>query len=475
MQQRPNLTLFSDKLFGETSGEHHLADPRVSRLVAQAMRELQEQAGRAYGVLSQNAQEALPFALSGFLARLLLLQPAPGYTQKVTRFWVNAQREMLCRLKLDRAKIEQRFADGHSCGQLTEVTLDLSDRHNQGRSVAALTFESGLKLVYKPRDIGIEDWYFQTLAYLDQIGAPLPFLTPKVLRRPGYGWVQFISHRRCRSKEEVSRYYRNAGAMVCVLYIIGAADCHFQNLVACGEYPVLVDAETLFQPELSDSEPTSVTRTGMVPQWRFGPQGEAYDISALGCVATRSTHFWIPNWSATGLRFELGVLSPHQNVPFPLTESFTPQSYVEEMVSGLSKTYCFLADHRRQLAAQIQSAKYLPVRYIFRETLEYYEAINDGLRSGASRRITLGALPRFRAVFDPFRHDEVHALEQLDIPRFTLPASSCDLGGVERCFRESGFALVTNRMEGLCEQDLERQVDALRLAWSLARLFTSLQ
>lgn len=263
--------------------------------------------------------------------------------------------------------------------------------------------------------------------------------------------------------------------MVCVLYIIGAADCHFQNLVACGEYPVLVDAETLFQPELSDSEPTSVTRTGMVPQWRFGPQGEAYDISALGCVATRSTHFWIPNWSATGLRFELGVLSPHQNVPFPLTESFTPQSYVEEMVSGLSKTYCFLADHRRQLAAQIQSAKYLPVRYIFRETLEYYEAINDGLRSGASRRITLGALPRFRAVFDPFRHDEVHALEQLDIPRFTLPASSCDLGGVERCFRESGFALVTNRMEGLCEQDLERQVDALRLAWSLARLFTSLQ
>jgi class II lanthipeptide synthase len=474
VQTKPNLILFSDKLFPSSSGDHHSSDLRISSLVEQARHDLKAQAGETYGVLTQQAQEDLPVTLSGFMARLLLLEPDPEYLQMAVRFWIAAQREMLFRLQIDRTEIERCFCNGCSSGQLIEVALDLSDRHDQGRSVAALTFDSGLKLVYKPRDIGIEDWYFRALTWLNRIGAPLPFQTLQVLRRPEYGWVQFIPHRRCRSKQELRQYYRNAGALLCLLYVLRAQDCHFQNLLACVENPVLVDVETLFQPQLADSELPSVAQTGMIPHWRFGPEGQAYDVSALGCVTPQSTHFRIPSWSATGVQFELGVLMPRENVPFPLQDSFSPQSYVEEMASGFGETYRFLADHRRQLIAQIQSAACLRVRYIFRETVEYYEALNGGLRSTATPGITLSALPHSRAVFDSLRQHEVHALEQLDIPRFMLPATSCDLCGVENCFSGSGFELVADRIERLREEDLEQQENLLRLSWSFFGVSNSL-
>lgn len=475
LPSKPSVCLFSNNLFSASPHQEYSRDPRISRLVAQARRQLKAQAGKAYGVLSPEAREDTRIALSEFLVRLLLWQPDSGYVQQVIKFWVNAQAEMLHRLQLDRIEIEKHLSQGHSCEKLKAVALDLSDRHSQGRSVAVLTFDSGLKVVYKPRETSIEKWYFQTLACLNQIGAPLPFATLKVLSRPTYGWVQFIPHRRCRSKEEITWYYRNAGALLCVLYVLGATDCHFQNFVACFEYPVMVDAEMLFQPGLSDSELNSVVRTGMVPQWIFGPQGQAYDVSALGCVVPRSTHLLVPKWDGTEVGFEFGVLVPCENVPFSLTDPFTPQSYVDEMVRGFSDTYRFLAYRRQHLIRQIHKAQGLRIRYLIRGTVEYYEAISEMLHSKSGGGIKLKPLPQSHAVFDPLQQDEVQALERLDIPRFTLPANSRNLSGVQSCFTASGFEVAANLIKRLCEQDLERQAKFLRLAWGLSRVSELLQ
>ena len=474
MQAKRSLNLFSDKLFPVPSDELHLNNPIISSLVERAREELKAQAGDACSLLSPQAQEQLPSALSGLLARLLLLGSDSEYLEKAVRFWVEAQCEMLLRLQLDRTEIEEIFYNGDHCGQVKEFILDLSDRHDRGRSVAALTFESGLKLVYKPRDIGIEAWYFHTLQWLNQIGAPLPFQILRVLSRPGYGWVQFISHRRCCCDDELVQYYRNAGALLCLLHVLRAQDCHFQNLVACGKYPVLVDAETLFQPQFTDSEIASVERTGMIPHWRFGPQGQAYDVSALGCVVPRLTHFWIPRWRDTGVQFEFGVLTPQENVPFSVDDPITPQSYVEDMVEGFAETYLFLVDHRSPLLAKIKTAAGLQVRYLVRETVEYYEALNDGLGSTTISGVTLRTLTKSRAVFDPLLPDEVNALKQLDIPRFTLPTTSCDLCEVENSFRACGLEMAIDHIERLGARDLEQQVTKLRLSWSLFRLASSL-
>lgn len=128
------------------------------------------------------------------------------------------------------------------------MKTDLSDRHNGGRAVLALQFSSGLRLVYKPKDLGTDEAFFSILTWLNCNGAPLQFRTLRVLRKPGYGWQEFVEQRPCENDQDVRHYYLRAGQLLCVIYVLSGTDCHFDNLVACAEHPVLIDTETLFQP-----------------------------------------------------------------------------------------------------------------------------------------------------------------------------------------------------------------------------------
>jgi lantibiotic modifying enzyme len=280
---------------------------------------------------------------------------------------------------------------------------------------------------------------------------------------------------RCRSEEGLGRFYRNAGALLCLLHVLAGADCHFQNLIACGDDPVLVDAETLFQPQLGNNGFHSIAETGMLPNWRFGPGDEAYDVSSLGCISPRLTHFLIPVWTSDSIQFQPGTLTPESNVPFPSDESPHPEDYVEEMISGFAQTYRFVLDNRHLLLEEVSHAANLHVRYVFRETIEYYETLNRALESQQSPSLHLPALTPAQVALDQLRDTEVLALEQFDIPRFTRAAASRDLCGVEGCFGRSGYERVAHRVEHLSLEDLARQEQVIRLSWSMFRLSRSLR
>ena len=41
--------------------------------------------------------------------------------------------------------------------------------------------------------------------------------------------------------------------MLALVYVLEGSDCHFENIIACGEYPVLVDIEALMHHRTSES------------------------------------------------------------------------------------------------------------------------------------------------------------------------------------------------------------------------------
>lgn len=170
----------------------------------------------------------------------------------LTDFWVDATEEFIRRLASDWSEISTTFQA--ELRQVIAVESALSDPHNQGRCAIALTFDSGLKLMYKPKDLGIEEAYFQFLSWLNQQGAPLPFKLLKVINRSTYGWVEYVEHLPCSDKGEAERYYQRAGMLLCVVYALQGTDCTDENLIACGEHPVLVDMETLMYPQVQFSE-----------------------------------------------------------------------------------------------------------------------------------------------------------------------------------------------------------------------------
>src|SRR6185369_4077964 len=104
--------------------------------------------------------------------------------------------------------------------------------------------------------------------------------------RGSYGWIEFVLAQSCTSVAEVRRFYQRQGGYLALLYALEATDLHFENLIAAGEHPILVDLETLFHQRLSvagmdDTDQLanralydSVLRVGLLPQ-RLWSNGES--------------------------------------------------------------------------------------------------------------------------------------------------------------------------------------------------------
>jgi lantibiotic modifying enzyme len=88
-------------------------------------------------------------------------------------------------------------------------------------------------------------------------------------------------------QEEIKRYYQRAGQLLCLLYVLGANDCHNENLIACGEHPVLVDLETLmhhpFREIAGQERKEGAEALSLAHQQLDGFCDADWSIATLGC------------------------------------------------------------------------------------------------------------------------------------------------------------------------------------------------
>ena len=411
--------------------------------------------------------------------------------------WVEATQDLLERLTEDRDAIERMIGDGGPLGTVVAIETGLSDPHRGGRTVSVLTFRAGRKLVYKPKDLGTEQAFSQLLAWLNARGTPLAYKVPRVLPRGNYGWVEHVPHLPCVTSEEARRFYLRAGQLLSLLYVLAGTDCHRENLVACGEHPVLLDVETLLHhsprlyPEADDAWAMaraeladSVLSTGLLPNWETTEGERASDVSALHTAATDELTLQAPRWQydADTDRMELGVAPV--TLPVPASQPVLGgvplrlEDHVTDVVDGFTAGYRFLLAQRSALQSSGSPLDCLGrqrVRLIHRNTRAYgsvHQALRDPawLRDGADRSIELDRLARSMVLVAqdsppcwwPLVADEQIQMEDGDIPYFSARAdermvalSSGQL--VDGCIRTSGWARVNERLDKLSDADLAEQ------------------
>ena len=129
---------------------------------------------------------------------------------------------------------------------LTNLALSAGDSHEQGSSVAILHFNN-IKLVYKPRDLRIGAIFQKFLDWCAVNSGLLDLKIPRGIYRKEYTYTEFIGKTHCKSHEDVSNFYLRYGYLVAVCYLLGINDLHLENVIAMGEYPVIIDIETMFQ------------------------------------------------------------------------------------------------------------------------------------------------------------------------------------------------------------------------------------
>jgi hypothetical protein len=327
--------------------------------------------------------------------------------------WCDQVAELLTRLAADRTALSHAFLGGQPPGPIVEMRCGLSDPHNHGRTVMLLRFASG-SVIYKPRP-GDGEWeWFSFLEGMNAQSFRPKLRTARVLRREGYCWMECIESFSCIDEAAARRFYRRIGGIIGAAYLLRAADCHRDNVIAAGEDPVLIDAEALWHGHLSAKAQTPVEllyRTGFLP----GPNPRS--LQSRSSVLGRANGKHVPKICGQALR---------------------PAHYQREILAGFCRAWrCVLGTKSRRAAflrrlRRITSRKR---RFIYRPT-EAYTAIArasiqpGAVRSGIERDLLIARLCSRRTAPPTVIHAEIDALKRLDVPYFirrtnaSLPAES---------------------------------------------------
>ncbi|MFB9601669.1 type 2 lanthipeptide synthetase LanM family protein [Streptomyces roseofulvus] len=401
---------------------------------------------------------------------------------------VDAAAELLGRFAADRAALVADLLDGVDPGALAVLDLGHGDTHQRGRAVALLRFADGRTVVYKPRPLDQHGSFDRLVAWL---GARLPGLGPRTartVRRDGYGWLEFIAGRPCRSVAELDRFYRRQGALLALLYAVDGVDMHHENLVACGDQPVPVDVETLLHPSVpvaatAGPDPaaaalaSSVHRTCLLPQLLIGEHG-ALDISAVGGGRAELSPTDLVGWADAGtdtmrLVRRRAPYAASPNRPSLDGREVDPGAYEAALLSGFRAGYDTLVAHRAELLATdgpLAALGAAPARLVGRATRLYAtlldEAAHPEVLGDAVDRDVLFSLLYAESAGDPVRRRLVeHEIEDLwdgDVPVFTHRPDGADVWSsrgvrLPGLLAAPGLAAAERKVSALGEVDRHRQ------------------
>ncbi|MCG8923420.1 type 2 lanthipeptide synthetase LanM family protein [Lentzea sp. CC55] len=395
---------------------------------------------------------------------------------------VSAHHELSARYTRDRGEIVRTLFDGHDPGALVSIETGRGDAHQQGRTVAVLTFDRGRKLVYRPRPIGLHVRFTQQLDWLSQ-RTGITFRAPRLLARDGYGWIEHVEHEPCADVAGVAEFYRRLGALLALLYAVDGTDMHYENLIACGDQPVLVDVETLFHPTLSPAtDPAvlalvrSVHRTALLPHVLLGDNGVA-DVSGVGGDHGVLSPLDVVDWADAGTDRMRLVRRPRastgaRNRPLLGGVPAEPADYQDSLLAGFRSGYDAVVDHRDELLRLLRACADEEVRFVARATRQYARLLDESthpsvLADALDRDLAFAVLVADDPLLDRLVPFEVSDLWRGDVPLFTCRPGSTDLWTASGLrlpgmLPEPGLHAVTRKVLAMNEVDRHDQQWVIR-------------
>ncbi|UVJ30095.1 type 2 lanthipeptide synthetase LanM [Staphylococcus aureus] len=210
-----------------------------------------------------------------------------------TNYLIKNFTDLLIRINSDYIEI-QDFLKLKSLN-LQDIILSTGDSHEQGKSVSILHFNNK-KLVYKPKNLEISKVFsnFLEWCYDSSNSNLLSLKIPKGIFKDTYTYNEFIDFDICKNVKDIENYYTRYGQLIAICYLLNLNDLHIENLIACGEHPVIIDIETIFQVPINmegenlhikltrELELESVSSSFLLPtKLNIGIDDDQVDLSAL--------------------------------------------------------------------------------------------------------------------------------------------------------------------------------------------------
>jgi len=359
------------------------------------------------------------------------------------------------------------------------------DTHNNGSSVAIITFEQGEKLVYKPRSVSGE------LGYTNFISEINKFISPKmstltVVDFGNYGFTSFGE-----TNEEKKDMFQ-AGRLACLMFLLNASDMHFSNILWTNDGPLPIDLETLFHPSrirsgIPESKRSayhamekSVYGTGVLPiTLSKKSSNESVDVGFTGIRNQNSVSPFKTFDIKDGFSPDIKVVWKKQSIDHTLSTDNDLESLIhercEQIIEGFSDFYLQILQQKESfINAAIKSFSNAKLRYIHNMTYRYEQILRILTDAEPSRNIdTSQALLSRIGILGMSSDNNLVLSECKQLWNGDIPYFSVNFNGTEVFYEnevvssistspESAFIL---KMKNLTKADLIKQTNLIRLAF----------
>ena len=420
------------------------------------------------------------------------------YTE-ISIWFVRNIEEMCENITNDKELIKAKFDIAEREFVLNKINIGIGDTHNFGKTVTILEFINGKKIVYKPRNLKINEAYNNLVEFLNRTRKIDILKSLKTISCESHGYEEFLEYRVCETENELHHFYIRFGELLAIAYIFNATDLHMENIIAYGEYPVLIDLETFIQQPNTFSDEKinqklkyefdSVKRTLLLEsRLRGDERGEGVDISAINGEGYVLDDILIPVDMFTDMaRYEKQKIRVNgaKNLPFSDKHSKNIKKYVNDILRGFKNIYEIFLESRDKgiLEDIINQFSDIPVRHLIRNTDQYDTILRhsmhpDHLQDMLDREKILENMWSNSSYDGNVVISEINGMRRNDIPFFYRYTTSKDLFNDMNCklenyFLNDSYTELKTHIAGLCEKNKQRQESFIHLALDYRDLISS--
>ncbi|WP_052723577.1 type 2 lanthipeptide synthetase LanM family protein [Paenibacillus wulumuqiensis] len=384
----------------------------------------------------------------------------------------------------------------HLSGILSQLSTGAGDDHQQGKSVAILDIGSS-KLVYKPRSLKVDLFYREWIEHVN-VTCSTNLQTPLSVDCGTYGWQEYVESRPCSSFKEVARFYHEFGMQLAFIYAFQSSDFHYENVIAAGASPILIDLETLFQgsprfnTQNQESHPTldvsriinkTILKSAVFDYTSFADERGMHHIGALIDVDKRKIeNEAVVNIGSDRISIQRQTQEMVSHGNMPTYDGYVQYAYDYEhiLVESFADTLGWLSKDT-YLKTLIKKYAEAEIRIIMRPTYlysTYLEALYhpDYLRKEEERKRVLSFIGNAYVRYDAFEAifpSELKDMMDGDVPYFFTRLSSRQLWSATgenvpvNILHHSASDEVLERLAGINEAEIRQQVQLISMSMSV--------
>jgi len=329
---------------------------------------------------------------------------------------------------------------------LTDINCNIGDTHEKGKFVIKLLFGQDI-LIYKPRNLYITKKYYEFINWLNHHSNLYKLPVLKSLWMDNFTVETFVEYTSANSVDEVERFYKRIGYNIGLLYLFNGNDIHFENIVAHGEYPYIIDLETLFSHQTEQLLFTgtafeyasriigkSVKGTCLLPTFAFQDEGgKGVDISGLNGKRAElpSKQLMLTEVNSDDIKFEFKktFLENHSNIPMINDNKVSYLEYIDCIIHGYEEFIRFILDNKESVLIELNKFKDIKTRQIMKATNNYAYMLQF-----ASHPNYTGDMIKLERMFDrlwsyPYSQKSVASSEFEELLDDDIPMFYCNTSG----------------------------------------------